>query len=149
MAKLRRIALSSAALIACATALGFVVASAEELPTGPVPIAFDKEACAHCHMHVGDPRFAAQLQTKDGRVQTFDDPGCLLRFEAEQHPIVHAIYVHDVSKDRWIERSHAAFVHVSPTPMGFGLGAVEVGTPGAIAWDVAREETRQWASRAP
>lgn len=148
MSKWRRTALSAAAAVASCGALTLVVASAQELPRGPVPIAFDKETCAHCHMHVGDPRFAAQLQTKEGHVDNFDDPGCLMRFLEARHPVVHAVYVHDMNADRWIERSHVAFVHVSPTPMGFGLGAVDVATPGAIPWDDAQEETRQWASHA-
>ena len=148
MPDLRTIAMSSAALVVVVGTLTFFVSSAQELPDGPVPIAFDKEACAYCHMHVGDPKFAAQLQTKDGRVYNFDDPGCMLRYDEEQHPQVHAIYFRDVHEGCWLERSRAAFVRVSPTPMGFGLGAVDKETPGAIAWDAARKELREWATRA-
>jgi copper chaperone NosL len=146
MPKRNTVSLLAAGLLAAIGGLAFVITSARALPTGPVPVAFDKEACGHCHMHIGDPRFVAQLQAKDGHVYNFDDPGCMLRFENEQHPAIHAAYLHDVNDDRWLERSRVAFIHVSPTPMGFGLGAVEVGTPGAIAWEAAEKETEQWAS---
>ena len=44
---------------------------------GPRAIAFGKEACAHCHMTIADPRFAAVLLTTTGRTIVFDDAGCL------------------------------------------------------------------------
>ena len=34
--------------------------------TGPQPIAFDREACAHCRMLISEPSFSAQLQAEDG-----------------------------------------------------------------------------------
>jgi hypothetical protein len=111
--------------------LGLALAWTEQLPEGPVPVAWDHEACAHCRMHVGEPAFAAQLQLKDGRVLHFDDPGCLLRYEADRHPEVHAAWFHHVREDRWIPGAQVAFVAISPTPMGYGLGAVEAGAPGA------------------
>jgi hypothetical protein len=118
--------------------LAFVVARAQRLPEGPVEIVWDREACAHCKMHIGDPAFAAQLQTRDGRVLDFDDPGCLLRYEAEEHPEEHAVYFHELRGKRWLRRDQVGFVEVTPTPMGYGLGAVELGTPGAISPDEAR-----------
>lgn len=113
--------------------LALAVSWTERLPEGPAPVAWDREACAHCRMHVGEPAFAAQLQLQDGRVLHFDDPGCLLRYEAEEHPRVHAAWFHHVREDRWIPGGGVAFVPVGPTPMGYGVGAVEAGVPGARA----------------
>lgn len=97
---------------------------------GPRPIVWNKESCAHCHMLIGDPHFAAQLQTPDGAVYDFDDPGCLLLFRAGHPEIdVRATWFHDVREDRWIPGERVAFVRVeAPTPMGYGLGAVERST---------------------
>ncbi len=41
--------------------LGFVglLLGGQRRVEGPVPIVWDKEACAHCHMHIGEPPFAA------------------------------------------------------------------------------------------
>ena len=113
--------------------LGAALAWTERLPDGPVEVLWDREACAHCRMHVGEPSFAAQLQLKDGRVLHFDDPGCLLRYEADRHPDVHAAWFHHSREERWLSRERTAFSPTSPTPMGYGLGAVEVGTPGAVS----------------
>jgi copper chaperone NosL len=123
--------------------LGFTVAWTERPPEGPVQAVWDREACAHCRMHVGEPGFAAQLQTKDGRVLFFDDPGCLLRYEAEAHPEVHAVYFHHVEEDRWLPRERTAFLRADPTPMGYGLGAVDEGTSGAISFEAALAQLRQ------
>jgi hypothetical protein len=89
-------------------------------------------------MLIGEAAFAAQLQAQDGQVFDFDDPGCLLRFEAEREPAVHARWFHHLREERWLSGDEAAFVDVKPTPMGYGLGAVEAGTPGALPLDAAR-----------
>lgn len=127
------------ALAALAVA-GFLYAlgEAQALPTGPVEITWDKEACAECHMHIGEPKFAAQIQTRSGSVLDFDDPGCLLRYEARNRPDEHAMYFHDVRSGRWLSKSETAFVETGPTPMGYGLGAVPKGTAGAMSYDEAR-----------
>ena len=125
----------AAMAVAC---LVLAIESAQALPSGVIEPAWDKTACAHCHMHVGDPAFAAQVQLADGRVLDFDDPGCMLLFEAKNTQPVHAIYVHEMNGTRWLPKGRAMFVHVPATPMGFGLGAVEIGTPGAIGWEAAR-----------
>ncbi len=111
--------------------LGGALVWTQRLPEGPLPVAWVREACAQCRIHVGEPGFAAQLQLRDGRVLHFDDPGCLLRYEAAHHPDIHASWFHHLREDRWLSRQQVAFLPVTPTPMGYGLGAVEVGTPGA------------------
>ena len=49
-----------------AVVFAFVRFNQPTLPEGPVPVVWDGEVCGHCKMHVGDPRFAAQLQTTGG-----------------------------------------------------------------------------------
>ena len=107
------------------------LARAQPLPSGPEPIAWDREACAHCRMQVGEPRFAAQLQTEEGRTLNFDDVGCLLKFLEAEHPRVHATYVHHFQQDRWLPLQGAGFIEVGRTPMGYDLGAVDADAPGA------------------
>ena len=124
-----------------ATAVTFVVRAATILPDGPVDLVWDKTACAHCSMHVGEPEFAAQLQTTDGRTLAFDDPGCLFEYLAGAHPEVHAIWFHHQKEDRWLPWTAVAFVAVQPTPMGYGLGAVDP-ADGTIDLATARERCR-------
>ena len=124
--------------VAALAAFGMLVMKSQELPQGVVDVAWDKTVCSHCRMHVGDPHFAAQVQQQDGQVFNFDDPGCMLTWLDGKHGPVHAAYVHHHTQDRWLPLKDAAFVEVTPTPMGFGLGAVSPGEPGALPLEQAR-----------
>lgn len=107
---------------------------------GVRPIAWDQEACAHCHMHIGDPHFAAQLQTNDGDVLDFDDPGCLFSYLDANKPMVKEIYFHHHAKDEWLTQAMVGFVHLEQdTPMGYGIGAVNRSeTANAMSFEEAR-----------
>jgi len=131
---LRRLALLALALAACGR------------ESGPQPIAFDREACAHCRMLISDPRFAAQLETQDGEVRSFDDPGCLLAELAARAPAVRTLWFHHLREDRWLDGAHVAFVETERTPMGYGLGAVDAGAPGALTLEQARARVAERAA---
>lgn len=117
--------------------VALVVIGGSAPPDGPVDIAWDREPCAECRMHVGEPAFAAQLQTRDGRILNFDDPGCALRYVAREVPAVHELYFHHHKEDTWLTRTRTAFVPASPTPMGYGLAATLRGTAGALSFEAA------------
>ncbi|MCC6672045.1 MAG: hypothetical protein IT458_13365 [Planctomycetes bacterium] len=118
-----------------AAAVGIAAFLSEQPPAGPVTPVFDKQACVFCKMHVGEPRFAAQLQTRGGDVHFYDDPGCLAEHLAAERLDVHAIYFRHLHEDRWVILDKAGFVPITPTPMGFGYGAVDAGAPGAIPFE--------------
>jgi hypothetical protein len=126
-----------------AAGLFFIIRHTQALPTGPLPIVWDREACAECRMHVGEPRFSAQLQTREGQVLNFDDPGCLLRYLKERNPSVHALYFHHLTEERWLTRAEVAFVRAEGSPMGHDLGAVALGTPSAIPFSAALSEVKR------
>ena len=135
-------ALLAAVLVAAAGAFVGLVVRSQARPDGPVPIVFDKEACAHCHMQIGDSHLAAQAQLQDGSVLNFDDPGCLLVWLEQAREEPRAIWLRAYREDRWLSRASTAFIEVGETPMGFGLGAVEQGTPGGISWEEAAARVR-------
>ena len=108
-------------------------AGCRSIPDEPTAIAYDREPCAHCHMLVGDPRYAAQLVTSDGNIANFDDPGCALRYLAEVNPRVHRLWFRDAKRDRWIPASEVGFVRGAETPMGHGLAASDATAPGALS----------------
>jgi copper chaperone NosL len=117
--------LAAAGLILAMVIGGLVVGvRGSGLATGPVPIVWDRQPCAHCHMLIGEPSFAAQLQLRDGRVLDFDDAGCLLRHLTEERTPIHAVWFHHLSEDRWLSAEEVAFRRVLHTPMGSGLAAV-------------------------
>jgi hypothetical protein len=119
-------------------AVAWSVVASSKLPDGPADVVWDKAACAACGMHVGEPPFAAQLIDQGGRLHTFDDPGCLFLFVEEHRPAVHGIWFRHHTEARWIGADKVAFALVDKTPMGFGIAAVDLGTPGAIEHDEAR-----------
>lgn len=116
-----------------------LVARSQRLASGPVDVTWDKEPCAHCHMLLSEPGFAAQLQTADGAVLNFDDVGCLFAWERELQPRVHATWFHHLGEERWLGPGEVAFLPGQHSPMAFGLGAVDAGTPGALTLEQARE----------
>ena len=102
------------------------------------PTFIGSEACAECQMTVSDPRFACQLQTTDGRVLNFDDPGCLFRFLSDEDPPVHAVYFRSYETDEWLARGQVAFQEGPQSPMGFDLAAVPPGRASALDFETAR-----------
>lgn len=137
-AKVIKIALLAITLVAITVA--FVRFNRATLPEGPVPVVWDGEVCAHCKMHVGDPRFAAQLQTTAGDVLNFDDPGCLFDYLHANEAAVHALYFRNHESDGWLSGAEAGFLSVEDSPMGYGIRAVPKSTPGAQGIDWAKAQ---------
>lgn len=133
-----RRALPLAAALLAVGALVLAVLRAQAPPQGPVDVAWDKEACAECRMLIGDPSFAAQIQTEDGRVLDFDDPGCLLVHSHESPVHARAIWFHHAREPRWIPGDRVVFAPVSSTPMRYGLGAFERGEVQGLDLEAAR-----------
>ncbi len=110
--------------------LGFVglLLGGQRRAEGPVPIVWDKEACAFCHMHIGEPGFAAQAQLDNGDVRNFDDPGCLMSWTQKNQEPLRAVYVRHYQEERWLTKSEASFVtgaaFVADGGMSIGQGIV-------------------------
>lgn len=102
----------------------------ERAPSGPLEPVWDFERCAHCGMHLAERAYAAQLHTDSGEVVFFDDPGCLLLWQAETGSAGTA-YFHHAEDERWIAESDAVFVSAAQTPMGWGLAVIDRATVGA------------------
>jgi copper chaperone NosL len=121
----------------------FVFISNRQSPSGPKEVIWDKSACAYCAMHLGDPRFAAQLSTADGETYFYDDPGCLF---LHQHDLeisqaeIHARWFNEMTGKGWIEAAEVAFARCENTPMDYGFGAVAANSPDAIGLEQAAAE---------
>jgi hypothetical protein len=126
-------------------AIGLARAWADAPPHRPVPV--DRAArCAQCEMRLSTPRHVAQLQTKEGEVLGFDDPGCLFRYLQSRRPRVHARYFRGPD-GQWIRGRDVAFLPGARTPMGYGLAAVRRGTPGSISWEEAWRRVQERHAR--
>ncbi len=128
-----------AAVLVLVGGFAWAVVRSQAPPDGPRPVVWDRQACAECGMSVSDPRFACQLQTGDGRVLDFDDPGCLFRHLSKESAPVRAIYFRAYGEDQWLARDEVAFVTVPHSPMGYDLAAVPSGRTGATDFEAARE----------
>lgn len=138
-ARVRRLVLAAALTAVTAAAAVLVLRRSESLPIGPQDVVWDHTACAECRMSVTERGYAAQLQTVDGRVLDFDDPGCLFRWERHEQPTVHAIWFRHLREDRWLAEGKAGFVAAGPSPMGYDLGVVDAGSEGALTVAAVRE----------
>ena len=125
-----------------AVSVAFVRFNRVVLPEGPADVVWDSEVCGHCKMHVGDPRFAAQLQAADGQVLNFDDPGCLFDYLASHETPIHALYFRNHEADGWLSEAEVGFITVEDSPMGYGLAAVPKAAPGAQGIDWAKAQVK-------
>jgi copper chaperone NosL len=105
----------------------------------PVAIVPDREACDACGMLISDPRFEAQLVTRDGDRHVFDDPACAFRFVAEHGPSLAHVWFRDstTTDEVWLEQRQVAFVRAQGSPMDGGLAAVPLGTEGSLSFGEA------------
>jgi len=78
----------------------------------PQKIEFGKENCAECKMTIMDPKFAAEIVTKKGKVYKFDDAHCVATFlgrrAVELNNIYQTLFVdynnsHELIKVRTVE----------------------------------------------
>jgi hypothetical protein len=125
--KLLSLAVAAVVLLGAGAGLAVLLEAAQRAPVGPVDVLWDRDICAHCNMHVGEPGFAAQLHNEVGDVFHFDDPGCLFEFVAQTQPRVAGTWFHHGHQSRWLTAEEAVFVRVEHSPMGFGLAAVGAG----------------------
>jgi copper chaperone NosL len=116
-------------LAAAATLVGAVVAGIVFLwpapPTGPEPIAYGRDTCAACRMHVSRPGFAGEMRDRDGKLTKYDDVGCLVRAILAAHRDVPHAWVEDHEGGGFVPllSAHLVRAHAADTPMGSGLVA--------------------------
>jgi copper chaperone NosL len=131
----------------------------------PEPIRFGEEVCAYCRMGISDPRFGAELLTRQGRVYKFDALECMVEFErsgALSAERIHSRWVVDFGQPgELIPVEEAEFVHAPNvhSPMGLNVYAVARGRYDAdsllprgqrVSWEeVVQLVQRLWQSGPP
>ncbi len=101
--------------------------------SGPQPIRYGHDACAHCRMTVLDKRYGAELVTATGKAHVFDSVECLAAYERENPPAGEGV-------TRWVApfdapgtlvpAGEAFFLHTPAlrSPMGLNLTAFSAAT---------------------
>ena len=122
----------------------------------PVEIVVNEDICSLCRMAVSERRFAAEVVTGEGRVEVFDEIGCLVEWlEGNGRPAEAGTFVVDYGTGEWLAAEGAAYVR-SPeltTPMGHGIAAFrdrgaaeaarrELGGE-VVGWEEVVEEARR------
>jgi copper chaperone NosL len=94
-------------------------------PTGPEPIAYGRDTCATCRMHLSRPGFAGEMRDRNGTLTKYDDIGCLVRAIVAGHREVPEAWVEDHAGRGFVPLLTAHLVHVpgASTPMGSGVVA--------------------------
>lgn len=105
-------------------ALALVAAACGSGEPRPVPLVLDEDACSFCRMAISQRELAAEAVTRGGRVERFDDIGCLLDWRHEHEvPDGTAFFVVDFETGDWLDATEAVYLRsrAIPTPMGSGL----------------------------
>lgn len=103
----------------------------ESAAPGPTDPVWGKQPCAHCMMLISERAPAAQLLTRSGARQFFDDVGCMAEW-LDRNPDAAALaWVSSADHTGWQEASSARFIDGRRTPMDYGF------VPGASGVDFA------------
>jgi copper chaperone NosL len=95
----------------------------------PEAIQPGKDSCAECKMTIMDPKFGAEIVTKQGKVYKFDDVHCVAIFfehrRVELGDIDQTLFVDFNNANEFIKAKNAEFVVSSlfKTPMGGNAAA--------------------------
>ncbi len=91
--------------------------------TGPEPIAYGRDTCAHCRMHLSRPGFGGEIRDRDGVLTKYDDIGCMLRAMIALHREIPETWVEDHGGSGLIPLLTAHLVRTdgNETPMGSGI----------------------------
>lgn len=92
--------------------------------TGPPVVHWGVDECSHCHMILGEQRFAAVARSGAGEEVRFDDLGCFARYLAGSTDPWQG-WVNDSGGAGWLPAESAHYVRRQglATPMGSGLTA--------------------------
>lgn len=91
--------------------------------SGPEPIRYGKDECAHCKMTLTDKRFGAEIITDKGKVFKFDDLNCLTDYlksgEVQQAAVAQMVSVDFKNSPAFVDVKKAFFLQneVVKSPM--------------------------------
>jgi copper chaperone NosL len=92
---------------------------------GPEPIAWGRDTCARCRMHLSQPGFAGEIRDRAGVLHKYDDLGCLVGAIVTAHGEVPEAWVEDHAGGGFVPLLSAHLVRADAvrTPMGHGVVA--------------------------
>ena len=100
-----------------------------------VDIKVKEYQCSECSMDVEVLEYAAQLISKDGNTYFFDDIGCVVLWLENHSPDIQIILTQTLDTHQWIDAKKAWYSRIAPSPMGYGLAAVEKHKEGLVSYE--------------
>ncbi|MDQ0215525.1 copper chaperone NosL [Oikeobacillus pervagus] len=101
-----------------------LVACGKEASLDPVEINPDIDVCHVCNMSITETDFATEVIFEDGKVEKFDDLGCMIEYVKEhKDEKIAKKYVKETKSGDWIELEKASFAFDREfwTPMSYGV----------------------------
>lgn len=99
----------------------------------PRPLVAGTDACEYCRMTVSDVRFGGEIESRTGRIHTFDAVECLASFylDANERGEVRSVWATDFESGRFVPVDSAIFIYEGrvKSPMGRSLVALAPETP--------------------
>jgi len=99
----------------------------------PRPLVAGTDACEYCRMTVSDVRFGGEIESRTGRIHTFDAVECLASFylDASERGDVRSAWATDFESGRFVPVDSAIFIYEGrvSSPMGRSLVALAPDTP--------------------
>lgn len=125
--------------VAVAALVLVALAACREPTSGPVRIAWGRDACEHCGMAIMDRRFATEVRAAR-HVARFDEVGCAVLWMAEHGDgDVTEIWTMDAAREQWIPARTAFYRSGQATPMSYGFAAVSDGAAGDTDFETTRK----------
>ena len=100
-----------------------------------VDIKVKEYQCSECSMDVEVLEYAAQLIAKNGNTYFFDDIGCVVLWLENHSPDTQIILTQTLDTHLWIDATKAWYSRIAPSPMGYGLAAVENKKEGLVTYE--------------
>jgi len=101
----------------------------------PITIKPKTYQCSECKMDIENLEYLAELITIEGDTYFFDDIGCVILWLEKHQPHISKILTQTLDTHKWIEAKQAWYSRISPSPMGYGFGAVEKKREKLISYD--------------
>ena len=97
----------------------------EDYSKTPPKMHWDRDLCERCKMAISERDFAVIAVDKNNKIYKFDDIGCFILWQKQEHPEIYIkkIWIKDKKSKTWIDGLSAVYVNGYKTPMDYGFAA--------------------------